>query len=98
MRLAALHGEFERWFAQSAPADHEKFDAYRRTRGEGMTNLQKSEALLAAAPHVGRFVGRLFQVEKELAALQAEVRVGDPLWQFKREFVKKRVVKADAGK
>ncbi len=97
-RLAALHDAFDAWFAATAPADHAQFDAYRRCRGEGMTPLAKSEALLAAAPHVGSFVGKLFRIEAETDTLRSSIRADDPLWVFKREFAKKRVLKADAGR
>ncbi len=97
-RLGALHGEFLRWFQGLAPEAWSKFDAYRQCRGKGMTNAAVSEALLAAAPWVSRFVGELFGVEAELEALARDVRERDPLWRFKRDFLKKRVLKAEAGK
>ena len=97
-RLRALYEEFDRWFAAAAPERHGRFAAYRACLGEGMTPLARSEALLAAAPYVGRFVGRLFGVEKELSELQDRVRGSDPLWRFKKDFAKKRVLKDSAGK
>ncbi|MGO9712893.1 MAG: FAD-dependent oxidoreductase [Polyangiaceae bacterium] len=97
-RLADLHGEFESWFAAHAPADHARFAAYRACKGVGMTPEAVSEALLGAAPHVSAFVGRLFGVERELDALRKDVHDRDPLWRFKRDFAKKRVLRADAGK
>ena len=63
-----------------------------------MTGLAQSEALLAAAPFVGRFVGKLFGVEKELHGFRDVVRRNDPLWRFKKDFAKKRVLKDGAGK
>ncbi|WP_394827500.1 FAD-dependent oxidoreductase [Pendulispora albinea] len=97
-RLAELHAIFDLDFAQRAPEAYAQFDAYRRVRGEGMTPEQKSEALLAAAPHVSAFVGRLFGVEKELAVLRDQIASRGPLWQFKHEFAKKRVLGPSAGK
>ena len=98
LRLADLHAEFESWFARTAPEDHARFEAYRACKGEGMTAEGISEALLAAAPHVSSFVGRLFGVERALNVLRGEVHDRDPLWRFKRDFAKKRVLRADAGK
>ena len=63
-----------------------------------MTPLQKSEALLAAAPFVGRFVGKLFGVEAELERFRESVRSRDPIWRFRKDFAKKRVLRADAAK
>jgi NADPH-dependent glutamate synthase beta subunit-like oxidoreductase/NAD(P)H-flavin reductase len=97
-RLRDLHDEFERWFARTAPEPHTRFSAYRACRGEGMTPLAKSEALLAAAPFVAMFVGKLFRVERELGLLRDDIRKDDPLWRFKKELAKKRILKADAGK
>ncbi|HEY8073689.1 MAG TPA: FAD-dependent oxidoreductase, partial [Labilithrix sp.] len=74
------------------------YDAYRTSQGKGMTPEQVSEALLAVAPHVSAFVGKLFGVEKELARLAHEVKDRTPLWRFKQDFAKKRVLKDGAGK
>ena len=53
---------------------------------------------MAISPYVSRFVGRLFKVEKEIAELATEVGERDPLWAFKSDFAKKRVLKDSAGK
>jgi NADPH-dependent glutamate synthase beta subunit-like oxidoreductase/NAD(P)H-flavin reductase len=97
-KLATLLQVFDRWFAETAPAAHAQFEAYRVSLGEGMTGLQKSEAILVAAPFVGRFVGKLFAVEPELDVFREGVRKNDPLWRFRKDFTKKRALKADAGK
>src|SRR5258708_15987149 len=97
-RLRELSDAFERWFAAEGPEHHARFVAYRACRGEGMAPVERSEALLAAAPYVGRFVGRLFGVEAELEAFRDSVRQNDPLWRFRKDFLKKRVLRSDAGK
>src|SRR3984957_9252232 len=97
-KLGDLLGVFDRWFAETAPGPRAQFEAYRSSKGEGMTPLQKSEALLAAAPFVGRFVGKLFGVEDELERFRDGVRRNDPIWRFRKDFVKKRVLRADAAK
>jgi NADPH-dependent glutamate synthase beta subunit-like oxidoreductase/NAD(P)H-flavin reductase len=97
-RLRALHDDFDRWFAGAGAAAYAQFDAYRKARGAGMSPLQVSEALLAAAPYVAEFVARLFGVERETSELGEEIRKDDPIWKFKRDFAKKRVLRADAGK
>ncbi len=97
-RLAALHAAFDSWFLAEAPEAYAKFDAYRAVQGRDVGPLEVSNALLAAAPYVGAFVARVFNVEAETEAFRAEVRNADPIWRFKRDFVKKRVFKADAGK
>src|SRR5580704_4160714 len=97
-KLRDLLGVFDRWFAETAPGPRAQFEAYRSSKGEGMTPLQKSEALLAAAPFVGRFVGELFGVEAELERFRESVRSRDPIWRFRKDFAKKRVLRADAAK
>ncbi len=97
-RLADLHAVFESWFAERAQEDHARFAAYRSCKGEGMAPEAISEALLAAGPHVSAFVRKLFGVEREVETLRGEVLDRDPLWRFKRDFAKKRVLRAEAGK
>jgi NADPH-dependent glutamate synthase beta subunit-like oxidoreductase/NAD(P)H-flavin reductase len=96
-RLRELHELFERWFSEQSPAHHARFDAYRTCKGEGMTPVARSEALLAAAPYVGRFVAKLFKIEKETDHFREMVRKNDPLWRFRKDFAKKRVLRDGAG-
>ena len=97
-RLADLSAAFERYFAEQSPAHHATFAAYRACHGQGMTPLARSEALLAAAPYVGRFLGQLFRIERPLDEFRELVQGDDPLWRFRKEFTKKRVLRPDAGK
>ncbi len=97
-RLAELERSFDRWFAAASPEHHARFQAYRACKGVGMPAPAQSEALLVAAPYVGRFVGKLFRVEAELEAFRESVHKDDPLWRFRKDFAKKRVLRADAGK
>ena len=97
-KLRELYDEFDRWFLAESPAHHGRFAEYRACLGEGMTPLARSEALLAAAPYVGRFVGKLFGVDHELQGFREIVRRNDPLWRFKKDFAKKRVLRDGAGK
>ena len=97
-RLGELHELFQSWFEEHAPEARAQFEAYRGCRGVGMKPEAVSEALLAAAPHVSAFLGALFDVDTELFELRSQVRSRDPLWRFKREFAKKRILRGDAGK
>ncbi|CAN5180203.1 FAD-dependent oxidoreductase [soil metagenome] len=97
-RLADLHAVYDRFFAARSADDYAAFEAYRARGGAGMTPEAISEALLAAAPHVSAFLAQLFSVENEQSALRTEVGERDPLWRFKREFAKKRVLRDGAGK
>jgi NADPH-dependent glutamate synthase beta subunit-like oxidoreductase/NAD(P)H-flavin reductase len=97
-KLRELSGAFDRYFAAESPALQARFEAYRACKGAGMSAVEKSDALLAAAPYVGHFVGRLFGIEKELEGFRDVVRRNDPLWRFRKDFAKKRVLRGDAGK
>lgn len=97
-RLAALATDFEVWFKSRNPEAHTKFDAYRNVKGAGMKPEEISEALLAAAPQVSGFVAKLFGVEAELAVIRAGTQERTPLWRFKQDFAKKRVLGKEPGK
>jgi NADPH-dependent glutamate synthase beta subunit-like oxidoreductase/NAD(P)H-flavin reductase len=97
-RLAELTATFDGWFRARDPEAHALFEVYRACRGEGMKPEAVSDALLVAAPHVSAFVQMLFGVEREATAFAEQVRTRDPLWLFKKEFAKKRLFKASAGK
>ncbi len=95
-RLAALTARFEAYFQAADPAAYATFVAY-RSAGKAAKPEAVSEALLAGAPHLSRFVARLFRVEREVEALLEGARGRGPLWAFKKEFAKKRLFKASAG-
>ena len=97
-KLAELTERFFLDFKERDAAAYAVFDAYRASRGEGMTPEEVSTALLAAAPHLSRFVASLFRVERETGHLAAQASERGVLWAFKKEFSKKRLFKASAGK
>lgn len=97
-RLKDLYDVFCTELAQKAPDAWRAYEAYRASQGAGMKPDEVSNAILAVAPHVSAFVGRLFGVEKEVAELATEVKDRSPLWKFKADFAKKRVLKDSAGK
>ncbi|HEY4119167.1 MAG TPA: FAD-dependent oxidoreductase [Byssovorax sp.] len=97
-RLAELTRIFDAAFLAADPAAHATFAAYRDKRGDGMKAEDVSTALLAAAPHLSRFVAKLFGVEREAQVLLDGARERAVLWTFKKEFAKKRLFKATAGK
>lgn len=97
-RLRELFDVFRAELKAAAPEVYASYEAYRDCQGAGMTPEQVSAVLLAVTPHVSAFVGRLWGVERELAALATEVKDRSPLWRFKQDFAKKRVLKPSAGK
>ncbi|HVH42857.1 MAG TPA: pyridine nucleotide-disulfide oxidoreductase, partial [Labilithrix sp.] len=97
-RLKDLYDAFCTDLAQRSPNAWRTYEAYRDVKGVGMKPEEVSTALLTVAPHVSAFVARLFGVEKEMAQLANEVKDRTPLWRFKADFAKKRVLKESAGK
>ena len=97
-RLAELTDRFYTFFQSSDAEGFSKFAAYRDCLGSGMSAEDISSALLAGAPHLSRFVARLFGVEQEVAVLRDAAEERSPLWLFKKDFAKKRLFKPTAGK
>jgi NADPH-dependent glutamate synthase beta subunit-like oxidoreductase/NAD(P)H-flavin reductase len=97
-RLKDLYDAFCTELAQKSPEAWRTYEAYRTSQGAGMKPEDVSNAILATAPFVSAFVGRLFGVEKELSELASEVKDRTPLWSFKSDFAKKRILKDSAGK
>jgi NADPH-dependent glutamate synthase beta subunit-like oxidoreductase/NAD(P)H-flavin reductase len=73
---AALHEQLAR--ARADPA--------------ALASKQESELLLALAPHLERFIARLFEIETEVQALAARHHVLAPLYPLKRQFVQRRAM------
>src|SRR5437763_8461362 len=72
-RLRAL---FERWheaLASDHPALAARYDAYRATQGADLAPAAISALLVELAPHVSRFVIRLFGCEREWDAQRKAV-------------------------
>jgi NADPH-dependent glutamate synthase beta subunit-like oxidoreductase/NAD(P)H-flavin reductase len=96
-KLAELTRLFEADFEKTDPEAFARFEAYRAKKGEGMSPQDVSDALLGKAPHVSRFVAKLFSVEAEAGHKREETDARKPLWAFKKEFAKKRLFKSGAG-
>ena len=92
-RLRELAGFF---YAELARADEPLYQAlmtYLAARGANLAGTkQESELLIAAAPHLSRFIARLFGVEQERAAHIEQITTQDPVFQFKT-FISRRAIK-----
>jgi NADPH-dependent glutamate synthase beta subunit-like oxidoreductase/NAD(P)H-flavin reductase len=92
-RLRALAEAFYAEVESVDPSLHASLTEYVAARGENIRGTKaESELLIAAAPHLSRFVARLFGVEREREELTASVRAQDPVFQFKN-FVQRRATK-----
>ena len=62
-RLQDLLAAFDESLGKDDPPLFAEYEAYRSSKGEGLPSKQISDLLVRVAPHVGRFVARLFNVE-----------------------------------
>ena len=91
-RLASLYDRFCEETRAADPALWRDWDAYRRAPDAPGSALALSNLLVAMAPHVSRFVTRLFQVGPAAAALDEATRAQDELFRFKLDFVRRRAL------
>ena len=64
-----------------------------RAAPEGVATKDESELLIALAPHLESFVGRLFGIEDAIRALAAQANALAPLYEVKRLFVQRLAAK-----
>ena len=91
-RLAALYERFCEEVAAADAALWREWDGYRQAPDAPRQPLTISNLLVAMAPHVSRFVARLFAVEPRAAALAAVTRDQDDLFRFKVDFVRRKAL------
>ena len=63
-----------------------------RDMPEAVGNVAKSNLYVAMAPHVSRFVARLFSVGPDAEAMVAATLAYDDLFRFKIDFVRRRAL------
>ena len=92
-RLARLTAAFYDALREEDATLHDALAAYAGARGANLRGTRaESELLIAAAPHLSRFVARLFNVEAERAAHAEGIRAQDAIFQFKT-FISRRALK-----
>ncbi|OJH40954.1 FAD-dependent oxidoreductase [Cystobacter ferrugineus] len=94
--LRRLSEHFDAQLAKDDPELFQTFDAYRKSGGKGVEGSAESELLIRVARHVGTFVSQLFGVEAESDRLARSLKSELPLFDFKREFITRRVFKKGA--
>src|SRR5580765_2195590 len=91
-RLASLYDRFCEHVSAADPALWAEWSAYRRAPDAPMPPVALSNLLIAMAPHVSRFVKRLFDVDTPAAAIAASTHAQDDLFRFKVDFVRRRAL------
>ena len=95
--LVRLDAAFLKWLADAEPALQERFAAA-RGRPAALEYKAEAELLIEVAPHLDRFVAKLFGIEDEWQELAESHHRLAPLFRVKRKFVQRRAmlkVKAD---
>jgi len=80
------------FLAYLAQADRSLADKLAVARQRPPTGGKESELLIALAPHVEDFVGKLFRIEREAQALAERHNELAPLYSVKRQFVQRRAL------
>jgi NADPH-dependent glutamate synthase beta subunit-like oxidoreductase/NAD(P)H-flavin reductase len=91
-RLASLYERFCEEVQAADPVFWRDWDAYRKAPDAPRPPLALSNLLIGMAPHVSRFVARLFDVDTPAAAIAESTRAQDALFRFKVDFVRKRAL------
>ena len=91
-QLKKLSEVFDAELAAANPELFSRWDAYRSNPDGVKTPVEVSALLVGVSGHVSRFVTRLFGVESETAALAAATADQDPVFRFKIDFVRRRVL------
>jgi hypothetical protein len=91
---ARLHALYELFCDDARRADAElwaQWDAH-RLNPTALTPVARANLIVSMAPHVSRFLSRLFSVGDEAEAMAAQTRVYDDLFRFKIDFVRRRAL------
>src|SRR4029453_17722974 len=91
-RLSSLYERFCEEVEAADPVFWREWDAYRRDPDAPRPPLALSNLLVAMAPHVSRFVKRLFDVDAPASAIAQATRDQDDLFRFKVDFVRRRAL------
>jgi NADPH-dependent glutamate synthase beta subunit-like oxidoreductase/NAD(P)H-flavin reductase len=94
-RLEALDRAFRDDLAAADPALAAEFEAYRAARGEGLAPVAESSLLVRVAPHLGRFVARLFRIDEARATLAGRDRDDARIFEWKKKFLAPRVLRKE---
>ncbi|MBY0370548.1 pyridine nucleotide-disulfide oxidoreductase, partial [bacterium] len=89
-RLKGLYEEFWRQAEAAEPGLRARFEA---AHAPGISEPQKSQALIDVAHRYGEFVARLFHITADVARIRNQTLALDPIFRFKNEFLKTRVFK-----
>ena len=91
-RLRDLHDVFLREVGDADPDLLQRWDAYRADPAAPRPASEVSLLYVRMAPHLSRFLARMFGIEADARALAAATAEQDVLFRFKADFVRRRVL------
>ncbi len=89
-RLRELAGVFYEEVGKADPLLLSAWSSY-QAGPDRIQPRQVSDLLVRMAPHLSRFLARLFGVEEETFLLRESTRAQDPIFRFKVDFLRRRV-------
>src|SRR6188508_259507 len=92
VRLRDLYTRFCSDVAAADPALWASWDAYRQDPDAPRPAVERSDLIVRMAPHVSRFLVRLFRVDEAVAGVVQSTRTLDAIFRFKADFVRKRAL------
>ncbi|RPJ77320.1 MAG: hypothetical protein EHM24_00305, partial [Acidobacteria bacterium] len=95
-RLRDLHDVFLKEVMAEEPGLANRWEAC-RAEPHHVTAVERSTLLVEMAARVSAFVARLFGVERELDAVRTATLAQDPIFRFKVDFVRRRVLPMRKG-
>jgi hypothetical protein len=95
--LRRLTEHFDAQLAAAEPELFQSFESYRKSGGGSLTGPAESELLIRVSRHVSAFIARLFGIQAEVDRLARGLKGELPLFDFKREFITRRVFKKGAA-
>src|SRR5512147_940572 len=90
-RLRELYDRFTNEVAATEPELWQEWTQY-RDLPESLSPVSRGNLIVQMAPHVSRFISRLFGVGAETDALRAATAAYDALFRFKIDFVRRRAL------
>jgi len=93
-RLKELHNIFDAEMAAANPELFASWSDYRCNPARTRTPVEISALLVGVAGHVSSFLVRLFQIEAESEVLARSTSDQSPVFRFKIDFVRRRVLPA----
>ncbi|MBP9077446.1 MAG: FAD-dependent oxidoreductase [Haliscomenobacter sp.] len=92
-KLAFLTSVFYEEVKTINPELFRQFEDYRNQKGAGMTDVEKSDLLVAMAPYLSAFIERMFGVETACKPFRIEAEKEHVLFAFKKDFFIRRALK-----